>query len=252
MRARLVPDLSKLHQEILSWDYFHNGYYPPNTREEDYKSVPKAVDDAKQYVNIFKPLLVLETWRKICNDKDQDSQAKPYEVKVITRSSVDAFVEVNTSMPPPMGDSRLDISEGDLVLLSNARDPRASRDAPSCLGRIHKILRKKGHVEVLYRVMPGNKFTNNLNGGTAINAFKIESLITVEREYGALMGLQFYDLNEYIMQAVPSKLLKYSDSVLGPLMKNYQLNQAQARAVKSALDNDAFTLIQGYAISLHY
>ena len=248
MRARLVPDLSKLHQEILAWDYFHKGYYPPGKDEREYQSVPKAVDDPKTYMNIFKPLLILETWRKICNDKDQDSQNRPYELKVITRSSVDAFVEVNTSMPHPGGDQQLQTSEGDLVLLSNAHNPRSSPDSPSCLGRIHKISRKKQHVEILFRVMPGNKFMNKLNSGTNIHAFKIDSLITVEREYGALMGLQFYDLNEYIMQASPSKLLKYADSVLSPLMQNYKLNQAQAKAVKSALDNDAFTLVQGYVI----
>ena len=32
---------------------------------------------------------------------------------------------------------------------------------------------------------------------------------------------------------------------IDPLMDNYNLNKAQAKAVKSAIDNDAFTLIQG-------
>jgi senataxin len=246
MRARLAPDLSKLHQEILGWDYFHDGHYPPNMHPDSFKAIPKKIETPDDYMKIFKPLLVLETWSKISSDKNQESQYRPYEVKVITRSSVDAFVEVNTSMPHPMGDQRPEVSEGDLVLLSNEKDPRASSNAPSCLGRIHKVSRKKQHIEVLYRVIPGNKFMNQLNGGTVIRALKIESLITVEREYGALVGLQFYDLNEYIMQAVPSKLLKYAEKELSPLMQNYQLNEAQAKAVKSALDNDAFTLIQGY------
>ena len=252
MRARLVPDLSKLHQEILSWDYFHKGYYPPNSRDQDYKSVPKAMDDPKTYMDVFKPLLVLETWRKICNDKDQESQNRPYEFKVLNRSSVDAFAEVNTSMQHPMGDQGSQVSEGDLVLLSNARNPRSSPDSPSCLARIHKISRKKQHIEVLYRVVPNGKFASKIAANMVINAFKIDSLITVEREYGALMGLQFYDLNEFIMQAAPSKLLKYANSVLDPLMQNYKLNQAQAKAVKSALDNDAFTLIQGYVSTTSY
>jgi senataxin len=252
MRARLAPDLSKLHQEILSWDYFHDGHYPPNTRPEQYQSIPKNVETAEQYMKIFKPLLVLETWSKISSDKNQDSQSRPYEVKVITRASVDAFVEVNTSIPHPTGDQRPEVSEGDLVLLSKEKDPRGSPHAPSCLGRIHKVSRKKQHIEVLYRVMPGNKLMNNLNGGNALNALKVESLITVEREYGALVGLQFYDLNEYIMQAAPSRLLKYAERELAPLMQNYKLNEAQAKAVKSALDNDAFTLIQGCVLQSFY
>jgi senataxin len=247
MRARLAPDLSKLHQEILSWDYFHDGYYPPGSRADVYQQVPKSLQDPGTYKNIFQPLLVLETWRKICTDKDQESQSRPYEIKVISRASVDAFVEVNTSIPQT-DQQRLEVSEGDLVLLSNARDPRNSPDSPSCLGRIHKVQRKKQHIEVLYRIIPGNKFISQINGGVTMRALKVESLITVEREYGALMGLQYYDLCDYILQAAPSKLLKYGESTLRPLMDNYQLNQAQAKAVKSALDNDAFTLIQGYVL----
>ncbi|KIW09450.1 uncharacterized protein PV09_00330 [Verruconis gallopava] len=245
MRARLAPDLSKLHQEILSWDYFHNGYYPPNSRADAYQRVPESLQDPSMYKNIFQPLLVLETWRKICNDKDQEAQNRPYEIKIISRALVDAFVEVSCSIPRAPEQERLEVSEGDLVLLSKARDPTGSPDSPSCLSRIHKVTRKKAHVEVLYRVVPGNKFMSSINGGVTVWAMKVDSLITVEREYGALMGLQYYDLCDYILQATPSRLLTYGETALKPLMDNYKLNQAQAKAVKSALDNDAFTLIQG-------
>jgi senataxin len=67
----------------------------------------------------------------------------------------------------------------------------------------------------------------------------------VEREYGALMALQYYDLCEEIVLAKPSPILNYADTRLQPIMDNYTINRAQAKAIKSAVDNDAFTLIQG-------
>jgi senataxin len=38
----------------------------------------------------------------------------------------------------------------------------------------------------------------------------------------------------------------YGDKHTEPLIQNYNVNKAQAKAIKSAIDNDAFTLIQGY------
>jgi senataxin len=59
------------------------------------------------------------------------------------------------------------------------------------------------------------------------------------------MALEYYDLCEEIVVAKPSPLLTYGDSTLQPYMDNYEINRAQAKAIKSAMDNDAFTLIQG-------
>jgi len=76
-------------------------------------------------------------------------------------------------------------------------------------------------------------------------AVKISSITPLEREYGALLGLKYFDLCDEIIKAKPSPLLDYSDKQLAPFLANYNINRAQAKAVKSAVDNDAFTLIQG-------
>ena len=44
---------------------------------------------------------------------------------------------------------------------------------------------------------------------------------------------------------MPSPLLNYTEKQLQPLIDIYTVNKAQAKAVRSAVDNDAFTLIQG-------
>ena len=243
MRARLAPDLSSLHRTILSWDYFANGDLPPNSGTTDYTLVSNAFRDPVEYQKTFEPLLVLEAWQGFQSSKEEGS-FKSFEVKVATRLSVDSFVEVSTTMPA-LEVKDFGLGEADIVLLSKSKSPTNDSEAPHCLARVANINKKKGMVEISYRVVPGNPFINSLSPGAAIWGSKITSLTPLEREYGALMALQYYDLCEEIVRAKPSPILKYSDASLKPVADNYNLNTAQAKAIKSALDNDAFTLIQG-------
>lgn len=243
MRARLAPDLSSLHRTILSWDFFANGDLPPNSGTTDYTLVSNSFRDPIEYQKTFEPLLILEAWQGFQSSKEEGS-FKPFEVKVSTRMSVDSFVEVNTTMPA-LEVKDYGLGEADIVLLSKSKSPSNDSAAPHCLARVAGINKKKGTVEIAYRVVPGNPFINSLSPNVAIWGAKISSLTPLEREYGALMALQYYDLCEEIVRAKPSPLLKYSDTVLSPIADNYNLNAAQAKAIKSALDNDAFTLIQG-------
>jgi senataxin len=110
---------------------------------------------------------------------------------------------------------------------------------------VFRVKRKQQHIEVSYRVVPGNPLSTSLQPNNTILGFKLESITSLEREYGALKGLQYYDLCDEIIRAKPSPLLTYKDSQIQPLISNYNVNPAQARAIKSAIDNDAFTLIQG-------
>jgi senataxin len=82
--------------------------------------------------------------------------------------------------------------------------------------------------------------------GACLFGVKITSLTPVEREYGALMALQYYDLSEEVIKAKPSPILNYSEESVKEILEIYNVNPAQAKAVKSAMDNDAFTLIQGF------
>ncbi|EAU32629.1 conserved hypothetical protein [Aspergillus terreus NIH2624] len=243
MRARLAPDLSSLHRTILAWDFFANGDLPPNSGRTDYSLVSNTFRDPIEYQRTFEPLLILEAWQGFQSSKEEGS-FKTFEIKVATRLSVDSFVEVSTVMPfNEVKD--LGIGEADIVLLSKASSPTSNSSAPHCLARVSGVNKKKGTVEISYRVNPGNSFINSLGPGTTIFGSRITSLTPLEREYGALMALQYYDLCEEIVKAKPSPILNYSDAGLKPIVENYKVNPAQAKAIKSALDNDAFTLIQG-------
>ncbi|CAI6264635.1 unnamed protein product [Periconia digitata] len=240
MRARLIPDLSFLHKTILGWDYFHDGDFPPKSRG-GYATVLDKFQSPQDYQATFKPLLTLEAWQGFVKAREEN-QGRPYDVRIITRSNVDAFLEVSSTMTQKdFKDAQ--VSEGDVILLHKSRDPSAKD--PHCLARVYRVQRKKAHVEMNYRVVPGNPLVQSLAPNSSVFGTKIQSLTPLEREYGALEGLQYYDLCDEIINAKPSPLLTYKEKDTDPLIRNYNLNQAQAKAVKSAVDNDAFTLIQG-------
>lgn len=241
MRARLAPDLSSLHRTILGWDYFHEGDFPPKSRPDIYSKVPGSFRTPNEYQSTFEPLLTLEAWQGFVKAREE-SQGKPYEVRITSRASVDAFQEVGSTMTH-VENREVSVSEGDIILLSVSRKPSANE--PTCLAKIFKVKRKQQHIEVSYRVIPANPLSSSLNPNNAVYGTKIQSITPLEREYGALKGLQYYDLCDEIIKAKPSPLLTYNDKQTDPLIQNYNVNKAQAKAIKSAIDNDAFTLIQG-------
>jgi senataxin len=248
MRARLSPDLSSLHRTLLGWDFFTKGDLPPSSNRTDYSLVSNTFRDPVEYQRTFEPLLTLEAWQGFQSAKEEGN-FKSFEVKVVSRLSVDAFVEVSTSMQFPEI-KNLGLGEADIVLLSKStsKNPASDFSAPHCLARISGIRRKKGAGEVSYRVNTSAPMASLLTPEATISGVRITSLTPLEREYGALMALQYYDLCEEVIKAKPSPILDYTEQNLKPIISNYNINPAQAKAVRSAIDNDAFTLIQGYVV----
>lgn len=241
MRARLAPDLSSLHRTILSWNYFHEGDFPPKSRPELYSKVLNTFRTPNDYQNTFEPLLTLEAWQGFVKAREEN-QARPYEIRITSRAAVDMFQEIGSTMTH-VENREVFISEGDIILFSQSKNPSA--EEPTCLARVFRVKRKQQHIEVSYRVVPGNPLNSALQPNNTLLGTKLQSITPLEREYGALKGLQYYDLCDEIIRAKPSPLLTYKDSQIQPLISNYNVNTAQAKAIKSAIDNDAFTLIQG-------
>ena len=245
MRARLAPDLSALHKTILSWDFFHNGDFPPNSNRDNYSLVTSSFRTPVDYQNTFEPLLILEAWQAFLKSKEE-GYFKNFEIKVANRLTVDSFIELSTTMDIADGKA-LGISEADIILLSKANSPTSDPTQPHCLARVWKIKRKQKVMDILYRVSIGNTLVPSLVPNASIFGAKVASITPLEREYGALQGLKYYDLCDEIVKARASPLLKYNDKQIELIITIYKVNAAQAKAVKSAIDNDAFTLIQGYA-----
>jgi senataxin len=243
MRARLIPPMDVLHQAILEWDIFHEGSDPPNGIT--CSRVAAAYNDPQQYKETFLPLLINEAWRSFVTAKDE-ATSKPFETKVINRMNVDKFVEVSTAMPISNNKDRF-LSEGDIVLFSEAPSPLEAKDVLHCLARIWRIQFKNGNLEVQYRLSNrAGPMLSTLMPQSEFYAIKITNMITIEREYASLESLQYYDLAPEILEAKPSPMLSFKDEAVEKVMKNYHMNPGQAKAILHAKENDAFTLVQGY------
>jgi senataxin len=245
MRARLVPNMDSLHLTILRWDIFHDGDEPPNAIQ--CQEVSNMFKTTNEYYDTFYPLLISEAWRSLATAKEE-SNYKPFEIKVVNRLSVDSFFEVGTTMQ--IADNKdNNIAEGDIVFLSKGQNPMIDRKEALCLSRVYRVTRKKDAIEVSYRISghgTGNTgLLSAFSPNSKIRGLKITSMTTIEREYAALKSLQYYDLCEEILSAKPSPILAYSDSFFDQIKNIYGLNKGQARAIWSAKENDAFTLIQG-------
>ncbi|CAK7202909.1 DEAD-box type RNA helicase [Sporothrix eucalyptigena] len=250
MRARIIPNMDRLHQAILEWDIFHEGNDPPNT--QPCSAVADGYPSPAEYKRTFFPLLISEAWRSFVTAKDE-STSKPFGIKVITRISVDNFLEVSTAMTLPNGENangngngeRM-VGEGDIVLLSKAQDPLTGRSDPHCLARIYKTAYKRNAIEVTYRLNSrGNQIVPDLLPGAELRAVKITNMTTIEREFAALESLQYYDLMDEVLKATPSPMLTFGDAAVSDIQRNYELNKGQALAILHGKANDGFTLVQG-------
>ncbi|EFX01966.1 tRNA-splicing [Grosmannia clavigera kw1407] len=243
MRARIIPNMDRLHQAILEWDIFHEGNDPPS---DGFQCVAVADDymSPAEYKKTFFPLLINEAWRSFVTAKEE-STAKAFGVKVVTRISVDNFLEVSTLMPAAANRERL-LGEGDIVLLSRGADPLTSRGEPHCLARVWKLAMKRENCEVTYRLNSRrNLILPVLLPGAEFRAVKITNMTTIEREYAALESLQYYDLMDEVLKAAPSPMLTFGDGAVAEVQRTYELNRGQAVAILHGKANDGFTLVQG-------
>ncbi|KHN98760.1 uncharacterized protein MAM_03222 [Metarhizium album ARSEF 1941] len=242
MRARLIPPMDRLHNTILAWDIFHQGSDPPNGPAAS--EVATKYPDPRSYQATFFPLLASEAWRSFVTAKDEIT-AQSFGMKLASRANVDSYLEVAFTLPVVQNRER-GVSEGDILLVSEAESPLQSPTSKHCLARVHRITYKKDLVEITYRVASrNNQLSTVLMPGATVHGVKITNMTTIEREYAALESLQYYDLMDEILKAEPSPILRYGEEKISNAMQNWTLNHGQAVAVLGAQDNDGFTLIQG-------
>lgn len=74
------------------------------------------------------------------------------------------------------------------------------------------------------------------------------SLNTLHREFSALVGLGFCDINNLIYQPSLSDPATVSAREIQDAMRNYQVNEPQAKAILSSMSTKGFSLIQGYVV----
>lgn len=245
MRARLTPPMDPLYMQILDWEVFDESAEPPGQHLQE---IANRFRTPMDYNATFFPMLLSEAWHSFRRDM-AENQARPFEVRVSSRMSVDRFYEVSTLVATGHA-KKESLREGDIVVLSKSQSPMDERQAPHCLARIKSWAYRGSDIEITYQV---NQRMSDSEGGvlshlapkSTLHGLKITSLTTIEREYAALYSLQYFDLCEEVISAKPSPLLRYSQSQIDRQITNYGVNSGQAKAILSAVDNDGFTLIQG-------
>ncbi|KAK4636073.1 Helicase SEN1 [Fulvia fulva] len=243
MRARIKPALGPLYQTMLSWDFFHTDHYPPGSSPQDFRAVENSFRDPISYQATFEPLLTLEAWQGMVRAREEN-QSKPYELKVQNRSNVDQFIEFS-SIIGHQENREVELRESDIVLLSTSKKPADDSTAAHCFARVQKTKFTKAHMEIVYQMMPASALAPKLTMQSIIYGLKVTTIVPLERQYGALKALQYYDLCNQIVRAKPSSRYEFSEKQITSMQGVYGLNRAQSEAVNAALDNEGFSLIQG-------
>ncbi|KAI5809970.1 SEN1 N terminal-domain-containing protein [Peziza echinospora] len=245
LRARLTPDLSPLYRRILPWNFFHDSDFPPGSNAKEYNMVSSTFQNVSQYKGTFEPLLMLECWNQFRKAKEENNFTV-FEVELATRMNADNFVELHTTIDQgEFTSKKIQIGESDVILLSTSLQPLSSPDEPNCLARVVGINRKRGVVEISLRCLPSPLMLPALKVKAKYRAVKILSLTSLEREYGALLSLMYYDLMDEILHARPTHIEAPAEDRVQDVVSTYQVNTPQAKAICAATDNEGFTLIQG-------
>ena len=131
---RLKPDLRPFHRDMsvdvsgavthysctlfcsLQWDYDHDGPDPPNTNLR-LTHVPDKFplqNPMEDYLKVFKPLILLETWSALIKSKEENV---PFVVaEIIGRRHVDSWLDLDIVISDAVP-SKWYLSETDIVLL---------------------------------------------------------------------------------------------------------------------------------------
>lgn len=254
MRMRLNVNLKPLYSSILKWNYNVTDDFP--TKDTNiYNMTKDTYDDARDYIKTTEPLLFLECWQGIQRSKQMEEE-KPFQITVGSRASVDGFFDIYASIRKS-DLAVLKISDADLLVLghgngqefSNVNDSIKYLKSPTtntCLAKVREV--KSANMEfadITLRVFPQGVMMGALTPKSVIMAMKVMQMVTVEREYTSLRGLQYYDLYHDVIKATPISPINVDSTAMTEVAKAYNLNDSQARAVLGSYDSVGFSLIQG-------
>ncbi|KAF8305662.1 hypothetical protein DL93DRAFT_2172485 [Clavulina sp. PMI_390] len=243
---RLKPDLSSFHRHIIQWDYDHEGPDPP-----DFNLRPISVPDSfprgdiaiAEYHKIFQPLILMETWSGLVASKYENPRI--VDAEIVARRHVDVFVDFDIAIDDPASamNPKWWLSETDIVLL------RPIEGTGNVLAKVSTAKKSNEGWNATLRCCLDTDRLRLMSGALALQSHwqlsKVYSLSTVNREYGALMGLQYYDLFGPVMHPQKRALIKSSQRDIRETMAAYKINEPQAQAILGSLATDGFSLIQG-------
>lgn len=254
MRLRLNVNLKPLYSTILRWNYNSNSEYPTEDRD-CYRVKANEYASARDYTNEIEPLLMLECWQGIQSSRTT-GQELGFELLIGSRTTCDGFFDVYASVKKSVL-AQHKLSETDLIVLGYVADQGLTDphdiaahlklvNSQTCLGKVREIkFANPDFCDVTIRVYPQGLMMGLLTPKSVVVAMKVMPMVTLEREYSSLKGLQYYDLCDDILAAKPAPIVTISKSVAQNMCKKLGVNESQAAAIIGSSQSEGFSLIQG-------
>lgn len=258
MRLRLNVDMTPLYKTVLSWSYDNESELPSDYDGSNYRPVKDSFESVEDYQKTFEPLLLLECWQSIQRAKQVGSEI-PFRMTVGSKTAVDSFYDIYTSVKKELLNDLRRFSDNDLLVLmlvdvlpaddSDVNIPKhlIKNAKINCFAKVKEIKNTAGaYSDVTLRVaVDGNKLATRIVSGMEIVGLKVNTMTTLEREFSSLRGLQYYDLYNEIISGRPADINHLNEKKVLELKSVYDVNDSQARAIAGTVQGSGFSLIQG-------
>lgn len=254
MRLRLNVNLKPLYSTILKWNYNSNSEYPTLNRES-YKMKGNIFSSAADYTKELEPLLMLECWQGIQASRTT-GQEVAFELLVGSRTTCDGFFDVYASIKKSTLQQQK-LGDSDLIVMGYVGDQNFESpgqianylklpNTQTCLGKVREIkFANPDYCDITIRVFPQGLMMGLMTPKSVVVGMKVIQMVTLEREYSSLKGLQYYDLCENILTATPAPPISISKTVSEEMCKKLGVNASQANAIVGSSQGEGFSLIQG-------
>ncbi|PPQ66263.1 hypothetical protein CVT24_007281 [Panaeolus cyanescens] len=232
------PDITDLHRAILSWDYNHSGPSPPGPPLRLCR-VPQRFQNYLHYLNTFRPLLLMECWHSLLQSKDETQDKYNCVIddrQVVSSDGIAVFISIPDSVKRDWY-----LAETDVVLLSHPQDSKKC-----ILGKVKTYQASHNTIKATILCFPKLGLGDpGLTHKSNWQVSKVFSLSTINREYGALVALQYNKMCASIMNPSLEKPPTQPPSAIQEVMGRYNVNEPQATAILNAISVSSFSLIQG-------
>ncbi|CUM67907.1 uncharacterized protein PRCAT00005618001 [Priceomyces carsonii] len=252
MRLRLTVNLKPLYTTVLKWNYHLDGDYPEGS-VGDYKVIKDSYTDSKDYIRVTEPLLLLECWQGIQSAK-QTGLEEAFEILIGNRASVDGFFDVYGSVKKAELNN-VKLGDSDLIVLGYFDNHPPKQEIPhllkrksttTCLAKIREIKSANADFcDITLRVFPMGSMMAILTPRSVVFGMRVMLMVTVEREFSSLKGLEYYDLKDAILRGEPNKPKEINESDATNMMKMFEMNKSQVEAILGSYNLEGFSLIQG-------
>ncbi|ORY92029.1 hypothetical protein BCR43DRAFT_479100 [Syncephalastrum racemosum] len=256
-RRKIRPSIHPFLKTLLDWDILKGGEIPPKSYMSRYRTLPDAYASYQEYLDVFEPLHALEFWEHIqAARRSAALEDVVSQCEVETRSHIDEFVDLTFKLAPSAASG---FGSGDLVCVGRRFGNQFfrskfdtfgdERKEEYFLGKVMHLNQRKGGSSMTLRCYFGRDrilLLNTLTPKSRWCILRLTSILTEEREYAALRGLEYYTLSKEILDPPPTPAITASEALINECIRKYKVNRPQAYAIVGThKKTHGFTLIQG-------